>query len=246
MNAVGPSDATSGDADVKAAGNGGETNGAPVHAKPGLFPAPAAAADTEAPVAPAAVAQTAAADSAAVASESTASAAPVASGGSGQQAGLSLTAGTEAQGPLGTVAGWRLGWRRTCHTMAQALGLKRLQDYIQVLSRVGVHAFGRLVLLSPADKDGHVLPLPIDLCSSLHHAATCRSFHMSLYDSLPMPRANLLFVPHLQGAGTELSPDSPVWILGVEHRPRALFAAAHDAASQSQVRSLGWGFFQWS
>lgn len=35
------------------------------------------------------------------------------------------------QGRLGLVAEWRLGWRRTCHTMSQALGLRRLQDYIQ-------------------------------------------------------------------------------------------------------------------
>ena len=52
-------------------------------------------------------------------------------------AGATIAAGARqqeactSQGQLGAIAGWRLGWRRTCHTMAQALGLRRLQDYIQ-------------------------------------------------------------------------------------------------------------------
>ena len=35
-------------------------------------------------------------------------------------------------GGLGLVPEWRLGFSRTCHTMAQALGLKKIQHLFQV------------------------------------------------------------------------------------------------------------------
>ena len=73
----------------------------------------AAVQPAEAPVAPQAVNDTGAAPEPSPAEPSPAALAPV------------------VQGRLGLVAEWRLGWRRTCHTMSQALGLRRLQDYIQ-------------------------------------------------------------------------------------------------------------------
>ncbi len=53
------------------------------------------------------------------------------------------------QGDEGTLAAgrqplwtqFRLGWRRTYYNMAQALGLKRLQDFLQVLQRLSVVLF---------------------------------------------------------------------------------------------------------
>lgn len=65
--------------------------------------------------------------------------------GAGHQAAAAATPATTApvvQGRLGLAAEWRLGWRRTCHTMAQALGLRRLQDYIQASQLSACSLFG--------------------------------------------------------------------------------------------------------
>ena len=47
----------------------------------------------------------------------------------------------------------------------------------------------------------------------------------------------LCIMAALQGASTELTSDSPVWILGVKHEPRSADAAADGAACCAQVSS---------
>lgn len=151
MNVVSPQDTSIADARLKVASNDFEAGASQPSREPSpalvvvaASQTPAAAADAAkaaaATAAAAPPAAPAAAETAAARGEAAAAAAAAVTGppadappaGEVHPAAARAQSQPQTQGRLGAVAEWRLGWRRTCHTMAQALGLRRLHDYIQV------------------------------------------------------------------------------------------------------------------